>query len=59
MRRDIQNLLRLLFLSLAILIMKTASGIEEVNGQQPQPNIAGGGQVTIVSDTSNLYKVSY
>ncbi|MGD1891208.1 MAG: hypothetical protein ACFB15_11520 [Cyclobacteriaceae bacterium] len=60
MRRDIQNILRLLFLALAILLMKTASGVDENSHQQLNPNTAGGAQTIVVSDTTSLnHKVLY
>lgn len=54
MRRDIQNILRFLFLALAILVMKTASGIDETSQQQLKPNTAGGSPTIVVSNTTSL-----
>ncbi|MEO0333683.1 MAG: hypothetical protein AAF223_18715 [Bacteroidota bacterium] len=54
MRRDIQNFLRLIFLALAILVMKTVSGIDETSQQQVRPNTVGGVSSIVVSDTTSL-----
>ena len=51
MQRDIQNLLRLLVLAIAILIMKTASGSEKATNQSSRPNTEGG---VVTANASSL-----
>ena len=60
MRHDIQNILRLFLLAIAILIMKTASGISGTPDHNLPLNTEGGVQMTVSSDTVSLsYKAVY
>ena len=54
MQRDIQNLLRLLFLVIAILMMKTASGADKATHQSTPPNAEGGATIIVPPDASKL-----